>query len=129
MQKKFLETTLEQIIFTHKDNIHEYGLPKLFKNTERQFRLPSGKIIDLFSFEIKENIVHCLIFELKKENIDESTLIQAYNYSFELSALLDKKFFGWDAKIILIGEQVKPMPILNGIDFHVHLREKPTTFF
>lgn len=121
MEKKFLERTLEQIIYSHRETIHEYGLPKMYKNTLRQFKLPSGKIIDLLSFDIKDNVFNCLIFELKKENVDENTVIQAYNYLFELSALFNKQFFGWEAKIILIGSMIKPMPILNSIDFQVEL--------
>src|SRR5579871_3922858 len=76
----FLEKTLEDIIYDHKEIIHERGFSKFYKNTERQFRLPNGQIIDLFTFEIMDDILYFKIIELKRLELNLSSIWQIYSY-------------------------------------------------
>lgn len=86
MPSDFLERTLEDIIYESRATIHERGLPPFYKNTKRQFRLPSGKTIDIFTWEIdeKDSSFYARIYELKKELLTEAALLQILGYYEEI---------------------------------------------
>lgn len=84
MPTDFLEKTLEDIIFENRHRIHERGFPSFFKNAQRQYRLPSGKIIDILTWEVRGDVLHAKVIELKKDNNGESAFWQAIDYCGEL---------------------------------------------
>lgn len=62
----FLENDLEAIIFQNRNALHTRGLPPFHSKICRQFTLPSGKRMDIFSFEIRNNELYFSVWELKK---------------------------------------------------------------
>jgi hypothetical protein len=110
--KDFLETDLEDIIFEHRKVIHRYGLPKFLKNTIRQLILPSGKKIDLFTFDIKDDELTFAVFELKKDKTDTQTLVQAFGYVSELMEMFYDKFAACKPAIVVVGKDVKHIPLI-----------------
>lgn len=115
MGSDFLEKTLEQLIFLNRKVVHERGLPAFYKNAERQFRLPSGKIIDIFSFEfVHENSLHCRIYELKKDLLTIDSFLQILNYYNEIFGLLYPSFASIKVEGILVGSGITPD--LEGIE-------------
>lgn len=84
MINDFLERDLEDIVYENKGKIHERGFPFLLDNTIRQFYLPSGKKIDLFSYSILEDSISCKIFELKRECLMPPHITQVLDYSTEV---------------------------------------------
>lgn len=112
MQSNFSEKTLEEIIFKNRDKIHEYGFEVLLPNTFRQFRLDSGKIIDILSYDITETEILLYVIELKKGRTFEA-LEQAYGYMDELLFELKPRFDKIYSKVILVGNEVTPTPLLN----------------
>jgi hypothetical protein len=77
----FLEKTLETIIIENKIECMKRGFPFIPENAIRQFRLDSGKIIDIYTETADGGIA---IFELKKDILDVNAAIQAIQYKNEL---------------------------------------------
>lgn len=102
----FTEKTLEEIIFENRDKVSERGFPFFLKNSIRQFILPSGLKVDLFSFEINEDSICCRVFELKKENLDTDSLCQLLRYCTEIYSLLIPHFTNISIDKFLIGKKV-----------------------
>lgn len=110
MPEDFLEKTLEDIIMEIKDTVHEYGFEVLLSNNVRQFRLPSGKKIDILSFEIMHSDLLFYIIELKKNKTDDA-LSQAYGYLHEALNLWKPLFENIYCKVILVGHEITYNPI------------------
>ena len=102
----FLEQTLEDIIVENSQIIHNRGFQKMYKCLERQFRLPSGKIIDILTWEIRGDVIYAKIIELKRGVCDESAFWQglAYLEEFMLSVIQD--FSNFDIRLIVCGDSV-----------------------
>lgn len=113
MPSDFLEKTLEDIIFENKDCIHNYGLPKFKKTTFRQFILPSGKKLDIFSYDLIDGHIVIDIYELKRYEINTDAICQAYNYFMEVTQFTAGKFKSIDIHIIMIGRYYDPVMIFE----------------
>lgn len=104
MVNSFLEKDLEDIIFENKNIIHERGFTLNYENLERQYVTRNG-IIDLYNFEIKENIAYLTIIELKKDNIDFKAYGQIMNYFFsEMITLKSKNLKDIKINLVLVGK-------------------------
>lgn len=103
MGNDFLEQNLEQIIADNISTIQEKGFPYLFDCTKRQFRLPSGSIIDLISFQIDGKNITLRVFELKRKKISFDGLVQLYGYCLELYTLLYPYFDNINIDKFLVG--------------------------
>lgn len=110
--KPFFEKDLEDLIMEHKDNIDERGFVPLFSNTVQQFILPSGKKIDILSYEKKDDDIIVYIIELKRGKTKIASLLQAYEYLDELLEILYGVGYGMIyASVILVGYENTPVPI------------------
>lgn len=113
MPNDFYEKTVEDLIFDNRANIHLHGLPK-FRNTSfRQFVLPSGKKMDIISYDIIEGNLIVDIYELKRLSIDTDAVCQAYNYYTELLSITSSRFRSVEIQIIMIGRTFAPIPIFE----------------
>jgi hypothetical protein len=137
----FLERTLEDIVFENRSIIHQYGFPGLKNNTFRQLILPSGKKIDILSFDIENGRITMDIYELKRDVINTDAICQAYGYFIELWQIMGGGFKAMDLHIIMVGRYYEPIPIfekmalpfsvfsydyqLNGISFKKHQERRP----
>lgn len=117
MASDFLEKTLEDIVYENRNVIHQRGLPQIRTNSFRQFYLPSGVKLDIASFEVIGDCLYFDIWELKRDNINYSTLHQAYGYLDEIRCLCSDLFNECVFHIILVGKTYNPMPLL--IDFKI----------
>jgi hypothetical protein len=106
MPNDFLEQNLEQIIADNINTIQEKGFPFLFNCTKRQFRLPSGSIIDLISFQIDGKNITLRVFELKRKKISFDGLVQLYGYCLELYTLLYPYFENINIDKFLVGAEM-----------------------
>lgn len=101
----FLEKTVEQIIHENYENLHERGFIDLRGgHMDRQVRVESGKIFDLF-FVGRERVV---VLELKKGCVDERSLVQLVSYLIETGN--NKIKFGDN-----LGKQIKECYKINGV--------------
>lgn len=100
----FLEKTLEDIIYQNRHFIADRGFMMPEPNMIRQFILPSGMRMDLFSYDIKDdNTINCTIFELKKGEINISALVQVSAYYYEIRGLLEAHFQNINITQVLVG--------------------------
>ncbi len=102
----FLEKTLETIIFENQETIKERGFTEILEITERQFRLPSGKIIDLLSWDIQGDVLFVNVIELKKGCIDEAAFFQGLDYYCEFLGITLGCFADVKAELILVGNSL-----------------------
>lgn len=107
------EEQLESFIYENRNRIHEKGLPKFYEHTIRQFVLPNKKKIDLFSFEIKEDVFYCRIFELKKEQVWIDAIAQVLGYGAFVSVLTQMAFTEVKIELILIGSNATEMVLAS----------------
>ncbi len=105
------EEQLESFIYDNRDKIHEKGLPKFYQNTIRQFRLPNNKIIDLFTYEVKDNVLYFRVIELKKELVWVDTITQALGYTAFVNVLTDFCFTEVRPEFILVGSQINNLAL------------------
>lgn len=113
MSNIFLEKTLEDIVYDNAHTVHLKGLPIFYKMVDRQFLLPSGKKIDLLTWEITDaDTIHFKIIELKKEEITESAYWQALEYYSEFLECIIGHFKHFNAEVILIGTDKGRKPSL-----------------
>lgn len=103
--RTFFEKTLEEIVFENIGTIHERGLPPFFENNQRQFKVKHG-VIDILSWEIKEDILYAHVIELKRDIIDSSAYFQAISYWETLILETIGCFKDFEIDIILIGTNV-----------------------
>lgn len=102
------EKDIELIIFENKNKIHEKGFIHFFKNTERQFRLPTGQIMDIFSWELTEEKFRAIIVEIKKDKIGIEAATQALCYWEEI-VLECLGRVDMEISIVLVGSLVCPI--------------------
>lgn len=122
MPKDFLEQTLEDIIYDNRDIIHEKGFLPLLKTVCRQFQLPSGKKIDILSYDYSEKELSVYVIELKKDKAAQDALFQAYGYLNEFLCCIDmSNLFAIYAKVVLVGYKTKELPICNFLSLPVEL--------
>ena len=111
----FLEQDLESIIYkTPNDILRSRGLDIIDGHKKRQVNFKDFGIADLVTINKSENGTFVInVFELKKEEINTSTLFQALNYTTAISLYLmhkqDKcsyyRKYDFDIKITLIGKK------------------------
>jgi len=117
---KFLEKDLESIIFETENSIlNSKGLPISGKKS-RQKKIGNYGRLDLMTSEIFDDNVKLTIYELKKEKIDDSSIIQCLNYCAGVKNHLE--FLNYDVdkyiiKPVIIGKEVDIMSeLLLSID-------------
>lgn len=110
---EFFEKHLEDIIFDNKAVIHNHGLPKFRKTTFRQFILPSGKKLDIFSFDLIDGHIVIDIYELKLYRINTEAICQAYEYYRQIHAITAGYFKHVDIHIIMVGRHYDPIMIFE----------------
>lgn len=103
----FLEKNLEDIISENISTIEEKGFPYLLLCTKRQFPLPSGRFIDLVSFQIEGKNITLRVFELKRRILNFDSLTQLYSYCIELYTLLYPYFDNINIDKFLIGAEIE----------------------
>lgn len=113
MPSDFLEQTLEDIIFENRYIIHTKGLNPFKRTSFRQVILPSGKKLDILTYDITEGHISIDLYELKKECINLDAILQAYNYFTEVSTCICGNFKTFDIHIIMIGRRYDPPPLLE----------------
>lgn len=74
------EVVLENMIMSNLGFAQLRGFPEVCSNTFRQFRLPYGKVCDIFSYDLKDNQLTCRIFELKRGEIGIPAALQLIQY-------------------------------------------------
>lgn len=102
----FSEKSLEIMIFENRHAIRDRGFDKFYKHTERQFKLPNGGIIDLFTYEIEGDHIKFRIIELKKGKLNLAAFDQILSYFIEVWAILDRSFKKVTYECVLVGEEV-----------------------
>lgn len=123
MPSNFLEKTLEDIIYENRKEIHYKGLPKFKKVAFRQVYLPSGRIIDILSYDLSNGYINFDIYELKKDYINNDAVCQAIRYWDEIEQLIKGSFKGYSVKIIMIGKNSDQMPFLDHLNIPVSVYE------
>ena len=105
-EQKFLERDLEDIIMDNLESVANRGLTcKFYKNTERQFTVSNlNNRIDIFSYEIIDDILHCIIFELKRNELNWGAIEQAHTYLYKIIRQFEGVIKGIRYEIILIGK-------------------------
>ena len=123
MANDFFEKTLEEIIIQNKDVISQKGFPLLLDNTIPQFRLPSGKFIDIISFSISDDgHISVKIFELKREVINSDALCQVSDYASEFYLYCYPHFKSISIERFVIGTDVsKDAKALNDAQISIEL--------
>lgn len=112
---KFLEKDLEQIIFeADNDQLQERGLNISGKKL-RQVTIGNYGVADLITFERdyvepwRGHSIKVTVYELKKENINISTFLQALGYLRGIQRYLDRGRFVYDTVnygIVCIGKTI-----------------------
>lgn len=115
-----LEKPLEDIIFENKDKIHKYGFIYFSSKAFRQYLLPSGKKIDIVTWERLDDEVYLDIIEIKKDSISgRNGIVQAYEYAAELTDILFSES-GVNTiylKIILVGYDYTDLSVTKFLSF------------
>lgn len=115
-----LEKQLEDIIFDNRDNINERGFMQFLGKSFKQYVLPSGKKIDLLTYDKMDNEIFLNIIEIKKDDISgRNGVVQAYEYASEMAETLfslniaDTIYL----KVVLVGYDLKDLPIMRFMTF------------
>lgn len=100
------EAMLETMIFENRHIIHERGFPRFYRNASRQVVLPSGKIMDIITYEVNDNVLNVRVIELKKDLITVPAILQALYYMDELNLYACNAFdkVNWD--IVVVGSSI-----------------------
>ena len=123
--KSNLEQPILDVIFDNKDIIHEHGFIIFEPSAEKQFKLPSGRKIDILTWNIIDDECKVSLIEIKKDEItSRNGIVQAYDYAGELKELLftDKKIKTIHLDIVLVGYELKDVFALHFMTF------QPTMF-
>lgn len=84
------------------------GLPQFYSNTSTQVRLHNGKIMDILTWEIKnETDFYFRLFELKKGVINRDAYFQAADYYSEFICSTSAYFTSVKGEIILVGDELE----------------------
>lgn len=103
----FFENTLESIILNDKEEAVNRGFPSFLSETKSQFRLKSGKIIDIITCD-RGILFKGKLFELKRDVVTVCAAIQALKYRDELeSELYAEGFESVLIDIYLIGTNIE----------------------
>lgn len=121
MPNDFLEKTLEDIVYENRHRVHLDGLQKFKKCVFRQVVLPSGKKMDIFSFEVVDGVLMYDIYELKKDYINIDSICQAYNYFDEVNSLINGSFKDSVASLVMVGRRYEPLSVLDGMKIPVNV--------
>lgn len=121
MSIPFLENDLEAIIFQNRNALHTRGLPPFHSKICRQFTLPSGKRMDIFSFEIRNNELYFSVWELKKEQINSDALCQALSYHKEIKSIVGNDFKKIHGQILLIGKSFGYLPLIDYLEVDIRV--------
>lgn len=97
------EKNLETMIFKNRHTIHERGFIKFYANTERQFRLPNGLIIDIFTYEVIDDVLFFKIIELKVTAMTPDAIFQLIRYFSFLHVYTQDQFKNVKWELILVG--------------------------
>ena len=131
----FIEKTLENIIISNLEKMPSRGLDIFYKNTVNQIAFDT-KIADIFTWEEVDDVLHCKIIELKKDQVDVSALLQVFNYKVDLFLSIFKNYpYIKDIKInlVLIGsafdENVEFMSFDLGIKLYKYRYDIDGVFF
>lgn len=103
MPENFWEATLESMIMDSPDVVQVRRFPQIYKVLKNQFRLPTGKICDIITFEIVDNRLSVKIFELKREELSLSALKQLMDYGETVVRYTDKQFNSVNIELYLVG--------------------------
>ena len=101
----FYEKTLEEIIFEKIEMVADKGLNIFYKNTVRQLKVDKY-IFDMFTWEIKDDILFCRIIELKKEGLNREHLNQVLSYTYGFYGICLGFFKKVELEAILIGTKI-----------------------
>lgn len=101
-----LEKTIESWIYNNPQKCVEKGFPKFYKNIQNQYRLPSSKRIDIFTWEVREDALFFKIIELKRGEYGTSALSQAAEYLFEVLVQCLGHFSEIKYEIVLVGTEM-----------------------
>jgi hypothetical protein len=117
---KFLERDLESIVFETENSIlNSKGLPISGKKSTQR-KIGNYGRLDLMTTEVFENYIQLTIYELKKERINDSSIIQCLRYCAGVKNHLE--FLNYDVdkyiiKPVIIGKEVDIMSeLLLSID-------------
>lgn len=102
----FSEKSLETMMFENKEALKERGFDRFYKKTERQFRLPNGCYIDLFTYEIDGDHLKFRVIELKKGQLNFDAYSQLCGYFCMVCELVQRCFSKITYECILIGESL-----------------------
>lgn len=103
---EFLEKDLEQIIWETDDRIlFERGL-QISGKRKRQLRIGNYGIADLVTFWRDEYEICFEVFELKKDDLNMQTLLQAYKYVKGISTYLQLRGFKHRFYVTLVGRRI-----------------------
>lgn len=111
----FLEKDLEDILFsTDSDILSDRGL-NIYENRKRQLRVGNYGVLDMIAYEFEKvkgcrfTSLHIQLIELKKDEVNIDTFLQAINYAKGIQSYLDKRNLNkvlFDIQIILIGKMI-----------------------
>lgn len=121
MPADFLEKTLETIIHESYDECIKRGFPELYANRKRQFNVPDIGFIDIFSFEIRDDILYCKIIELKREKLTDQCFWQLCKYHHSILCLTFRHFKEVKIELILVGNDLDSK-IFHLADLNVDMR-------
>lgn len=99
----FTEKTIEDIIMTNLEKVVDRGFPTFYSNVKRQYRLPSGLIMDIFTWEVVDDVLYFKIIELKRRKIVFTDLWQICAYYVEVTGRTNFSFSEVRGEVILVG--------------------------
>lgn len=102
----FLEKDLEDIMVEYHRKLKVRGFEDFYEHIERQFYLPSGKKIDIITWEIKGDVLYAKIIELKKDSTNEAALFQGLGYMQEFCECTAEEFSDLKVDLILVGTNI-----------------------
>jgi hypothetical protein len=106
MDASTYEATLEDMIINNIGFVQTRGFPDVFAKTSRQFRLPTGKVCDVLSYELVGNTLNCKIFELKRGELGVAALLQVVDYGADVARC---SFFNYEKiniELYLVGSDI-----------------------
>lgn len=118
--KKFYEKDLETIIFENRKDVHDFGFIVFGSKAFRQYKLPSGRKIDIVTWDTNLDETEVSIIEIKKNSISgRDGLVQAYEYAAELTDVLFKGGIinTIYLKIVLLGYEVADLSVCKFFSF------------
>lgn len=100
------EATLEEMVINNLGFVQLRGFPEVYAKNKRQFKLPTGKVCDIFSYELIDNELRCKIFELKRGEIGIAALFQVLEYGETIAKCSFGAFEKINIELYLIGSDL-----------------------